>query len=235
VRAELFGERGRATSGQELYGHTARLYGKSKHMNALAQLVCSGVRAEVLRVLFGLGAGELHLREIQRRTGFAIGTVQQDLGKLVKMGLVKRRADGNRVCYSANSRHPLHTDIRRMVLKTVGLADVLARRLRDDRIRCAFVFGSVAAGTDKPESDIDLMVIGNITLRKVCALLSGLGNQLEREVNPHVIGPTELHKRAAEQDHFVTSVLASPRVFVVGTEDELDSVAGQRLAQTTHD
>ena len=66
-------------------------------MNLLAQLICSRVRAEVFRVLFGLKSGELHLREIHRQTGFAIGTVRQDIEKLVKMGLVSRRKDGNRV------------------------------------------------------------------------------------------------------------------------------------------
>ncbi len=140
-------------------------------MNVLAQLVCSRVRAEIFRVLFGLQNGELHLREMQRQTGFAIGTVRQDIGKLVKLGLVIRRQDGNRVYYAANRRHPLHADVRQMVLKTSALADVLAEALSAEGIRCAFVFGSLAAGTANAESDIDLMVIGHIGLRKVCGLL----------------------------------------------------------------
>ncbi len=69
-----------------LYGETERMYGKSERMNSLAQLICSRVRSEIFRVLFGVKAGELHLREIQRQTGFAIGTVRQDIGKLIKLG-----------------------------------------------------------------------------------------------------------------------------------------------------
>ncbi len=164
-------------------------------MNVLAQLVCSRVREAIFRVLFGLRNGELHLREIQRQTGFALATVRQDIGKLVKLGLVTRRQDGNRVCYTANQRHPLHAEIRQIVLKTSGLADVLAAALSSDGIRCAFVFGSMAAGTPNPESDIDLMVIGNIGLRKVCALLTGVGDRLGREINPHVLSFAEFHKR----------------------------------------
>ena len=100
-------------------------------MNLLAQLVCSRVRAEIFRILFGLRSGEIHLREIQRQTGFALGTVQQDIEKLVKMAVVTRRKDGNRVYYAANSKHPLTADIRHLVLKTTGLADVLGLALRN--------------------------------------------------------------------------------------------------------
>jgi hypothetical protein len=78
-----------------LYGNTAQMYGESEHMNSLAGLICSQVRAEIFGVLFGVKAGALHLREIQRQTGFAIGTVRQDIGKLVNLGLVKSRRDGN--------------------------------------------------------------------------------------------------------------------------------------------
>ena len=195
-------------------------------MNILAQLVCSRVRAEIFRVLFGLEIGELHLREIQRQTGFAIGTVRQDIGKLVKLEMVTRRKDGNRVCYSANPRHPLYAEIRQMVLKTVGLADVMADALNADGIRCAFVFGSVASGAVKPESDIDLMVIGKVGLRKVAALLSGLVDRLGREINPYVLTPAEFDKRIREEDHFLTSVLASRKIFVVGSEHDFETMAG---------
>jgi predicted transcriptional regulator len=95
--------------------------GKSERMNTLAQLICSRIRAEIFRVLFGPGAEELHLREIQRRSGFAVGTVRQDIEKLVNLGVVMRRKDGNRVYYAANRHHPLYDEIRRMVLKTIGL------------------------------------------------------------------------------------------------------------------
>jgi predicted nucleotidyltransferase len=177
-------------------------------------------------VLFGLGAGELHLREIQRQTGFALGTVRQDIGILVKLGLVTRRQDGNRVYYAANPHHPLVSEIRQLVLKTVGLADVLGVALKSDSIRSAFVFGSLANGTAQPVSDIDLMVIGNIGLRKVSALLAGVGNRLGREINPHVLSPAEFDKRVREPDHFLSSVLATPKIFVVGSEHDLEAMGG---------
>ncbi len=194
-------------------------------MNLLAQLICSRARAEILRVLFGLRSGEVHLREIQRQTGFAIGTVRQDLEKLVKVGLVTRRKDGNRVYYAANEVHPLVNDIRGLVLKTAGLADVLAESLGDERIRCALVFGSVAAGTAGAESDVDLLVIGDIGLRKLSELLTGVSDRLGREINPHVLTPAELAKRVRAKEHFVTSLMRSEKIFVKGSQHELDAMA----------
>jgi len=112
-----------------MYGCTERLYGISEHMNILAQLVCSRVRAEVFRLLFGISSVPLHLRDLQRQAGFSVGTVRQDVEKLVKLGLVSRRKDGNRVYYSANETHPLFPDIRSLVLKTSGLTEVLRKAL----------------------------------------------------------------------------------------------------------
>jgi predicted nucleotidyltransferase len=193
-------------------------------MNSLARLICSRVRAEIFRILFGVRAGELHLREIHRQTGFALGTVTQDLGKLVKLQLVSSRRDGNRVYYSANQRHPLYPEIRLLVLKTSGLVDVLSEALETGNIQCAFVFGSVASGTENADSDIDLMVIGDISLRKVSSLLSAAGNQLGREINPHVMSSAEFARRVHEKDHFVTSVLANPRIFVKGSAHDLEGM-----------
>ena len=209
-----------------MYGHARQSYGISIRMNLLEHLVCSRVRAGIFRVLFGLRSGEVHLREIQRQTGFAVGTVRQDLGKLAELGLVTRRRDGNRVYYAANEKHPLCGDIRQLTLKTVGLSDALGAALNADDIHCAFVFGSVASDTVGAESDIDLMVIGDVGLRKVSALLSGLGNRLGREINPHVLKAAEFAKRVREKEHFISSLISSPKIFVVGTQDELEIMGG---------
>jgi uncharacterized protein len=190
-------------------------------MNSLAHLICSRVRAEIFRALFGIKNGELHLREIERQTGFAIGTVRQDIGKLLQLGLVTSRRDGNRIFYAANERHPLYSEIRSLVLKTVGLTDVLAESLKDDDIQCIFIFGSIASGTEGAISDIDLMIIGNVGLRKIAGKLAAVGNRLEREINPHVMNAAEFARRIREKDHFVTSLMATPRLFVKGSEDVL--------------
>ncbi len=195
-------------------------------MNRLEDLLSSRVKAGVFRLLFGPSATELHVREMERRSGLADATVRQELRRLRRLGLVEERRAGNRAYYRANRRHPLYADIRNIVLKTVGLVDLLREALDDPGIRVAFVFGSVGAGEEDSGSDIDLMVIGSIGLRRVAELLSGVSAQVGREVNPHVLTPEEYRKRRKTRDHFVGSVLGAPRLMVVGGEDELAAVGG---------
>jgi DNA-binding transcriptional ArsR family regulator len=110
-------------------------------MALLAELLSSKVRAEIFRLLFGIRERELHVREIERQSGFSIATVRQELQKLLKMQLLKTKKDGNRLYYRANTEHPLYPDIRTIVLKTSGLVEVLKRALNKKGIRVAFVFG----------------------------------------------------------------------------------------------
>ena len=99
-------------------------------MGILAELLSSRIRAGIFRILFGVAPDtELHMREIERRTGFAIGTVQKELHKLHRLDIITRVKDGNRVYYHANTAHPLYPDIRGLVLKTSGLADVIKNAL----------------------------------------------------------------------------------------------------------
>lgn len=194
-------------------------------MMTLVDIVSSKRKAEILRLLFGVEAREVHLRELARQSHLAVRTIQQELARLEKVGLVNARRDGNRVYYRANRNNPAYTDIRNLVLKTAGLANVFRRALRQPDVQVAFVFGSVAAETAGPESDIDLMVIGGIGLRRVAGVLSGMAAKLGREINPHVLTAQEFGKRKRTGDHFISSVLATPRLFIVGTEHELAELA----------
>jgi len=193
-------------------------------MNLLAQLVCSRVRAEILRLLFGGDGARVHLRELERRSGLAVTTLRQDLRKLVGMDLVVEEKDGNRTCFSANRDHPLYPDLRSLVAKTVGAAEVLRQALGTQGIAVAFVFGSVARGAEKAGSDVDLMVIGTVGLRELSRRLSGVADRLGREVNPHAMAPAEFRRRLAVGEHFVTAVMGAERLFVVGGPDELGAV-----------
>jgi predicted nucleotidyltransferase len=193
-------------------------------MNTLAELLSSRVKAEVFRLLFGPGAEGLHVREIGRRARLADATVRQELRKLARLGLVEVRRDGNRACYAANPKHPLYPEIRNLVLKTSGLADVLREALMHPGIRVALVFGSVAAGKERPESDVDLLVIGSVGLRQLAKLLSRPGEVLSREINPHVMSADEFLRRQRAHDHFISSVLSGPRLFLIGDERELEAM-----------
>ena len=196
-------------------------------MNVLAEILSSRVKAEIFRLLFGVDQRELHVREIQRQSGFSVGTVQQELRRLSRLGLIVSRRDGNRVYFQANAQHPLAADIRNLVLKTSGLVEVLREALSCDEIKLAFVFGSLASGAERAHSDVDLMVIGSIGLRQLTKLLSGVSARVGREVNPHIMTIGEFKKRRKTRDHFLTTVLAAPRLFVKGNEHELETMGGQ--------
>ena len=193
-------------------------------MSTLAELLSSRARAAVFHFLFGLHRAELHVRALARQSGLNEATLRQELRKLKALDLVKARRDGNRTYYRANQDHPLYLEIHGLVLKTSGLVDVLKNALEGAEIQTAFVFGSVAKGDEQARSDIDLMVIGDISFRELTALLSGVSEQVDREVNPHVMTAGEYARRIREGDHFVTRVLSGPKLFVVGTEDELGAV-----------
>jgi predicted nucleotidyltransferase len=194
-------------------------------MNTLADLLSSRVKAEIFRLLFGFGDGELHVREIERRSGLADATVRQALKRLTRLEVVEPRRDGNRTYYHANTEHPLYPDIRNMVLKTSGLADVLREALTHSGIRLAFVFGSMARGNGKAGSDVDLMVIGTISLRQLGRLLSGVATKLGREINPHVLSPEEFVKRK-EDSRALHHYCAKRATLVchIGSDDELKAM-----------
>jgi predicted nucleotidyltransferase len=195
-------------------------------MSLLPEILSSKIRAEVFRILFGVDDIALHLREIERRSGLTVGTVQQELKKLLNIDLIRKRKDGNRVYYQANKEHPLYPDIRNIVLKTSGLAEVIKGALSaNPDIKIAFVFGSVARHEEKAASDVDLMVIGTLGLRKLTGLLMGVSEQVGRDINPHILTEIEFVKRKKSMDHFIAQVLESPKIFITGSQNELDAMA----------
>lgn len=193
-------------------------------MDILSLILSSRVRAEIFRLLFALRDEELHVREIARRSRLHEATVRQELRKLKRLDLIKGRRDSNRVYYRANRNHPLYLEIHRLVLKTSGLIGVLRKALTDTNLRLAFVFGSVAKGETVANSDVDLMVIGNLGLRKLTSLLSGVSATIGREVNAHVMSKDEYHKRLHGRDHFVTHVLKGPKLFIMGNQNDLEAM-----------
>jgi predicted nucleotidyltransferase len=192
--------------------------------NRLSELLSSRARAEIFRLLFGGTGEELHVREIERRSGLNDSTLRQELRKLIRLDLVQSRRDSNRVYYRAKIESPLYPEIRNLVLKTSGLSDVLKSALADRRIRVAFVFGSIARGEEKAGSDVDLMVIGQLGLRDLSRLLSGIEEKIGREVNPHVLREEEFGKRFREKEHFVSNVMETPKIFVIGSQRELEAM-----------
>lgn len=202
-------------------------------MDTLSQILSSRTRAEIFKLLFGTKEEELHIREIERRAQLNDRTIRQELNKLLKLDLVIDRKDSNRVYYRANKANPLYPDIHNLVLKSVGLRDVLWDALNEKGIKIAFVFGSISEGRETSESDVDLFVIGSLGMRKISSLLSGTADKIGREINTHVMTEDEIKKRNSSKDHFIDSVIKSKKLFIIGTEDDLKAVVGKRLVENS--
>lgn len=182
----------------------------------LSELFTSDSRAEIMRILFDGEGKEHYLREMEKLTHIQINSLQKEVKHLSKIDLIKARKDGNRIYYKANTENPIYADLVSIVEKTVGVVSLLKEKLNDDKIECAFVFGSMASNKEKATSDIDLIVVGDLGMRALTKLLSGLQEKLGREINPHIYTKDEFKKRIKSKDHFVTSVLKEEIKPIIG-------------------
>lgn len=191
-------------------------------MNLLAQIFSSQVRAEIFRLLFDGHKTSIHLRDLQRKSGLSIGTIQKEIGRLRDLDLVTSERDGNRLYYTANTDHPLYNEICGIVEKTSGIAERLKETLNSIKgIECAFIFGSYAKGEEKSQSDIDLIVIGNIGLRTLSSVFKNISERTQREINPHVYSIKSWKEKLKKRDHFIKSVLSEKKIFLIGDENVL--------------
>jgi len=191
--------------------------------SSLAGALFSKTQQRVLGVLFGRPDQSFFANEIVRLAGGGFGAVHRELAALEAAGLVTATRIGNQKHYQANRQAPIFEELRGIVAKTVGVADVLREALMPlkPRIRTAFVYGSVAKGTDTAGSDIDLMVVADkVQYADIFKLVSEAERRLGRKVSPTVVAPADLAKRRGE-DSFHSRVLEQAKIFVMGSEDDL--------------
>jgi predicted nucleotidyltransferase len=191
--------------------------------NGLEALFASATLGKLLCLFMLDPEREFYQRELQRLTGAHLRQLQRDLSRLEASGLMESRVHGNRTYYRGVPGHPAFGDLRAAVLKTIGLGDRLREALEGlgDAVALAFIFGSVARGEDVAGSDVDLLVVGSATRRAVAAALAPAGIEVGRELNPFILSAEEFAAKRREGDHFLASVLADGRIWVVGDEAEL--------------
>ena len=190
----------------------------------LAGALFSPVQQRVLGLLFGQPGRRFQSAELIRLAESGTGAVHRQLGRLEKSGWVKVTRVGNQKHYQANADCPAFTELRGLIAKTVGLVEPLRRVLEPlaDEIEAAFVYGSIAKGTDSADSDIDLFVISNrVGHPELFTALQAAESALGRSVNPNVTTPREWRARRRETDSFVARIAAQPRLFVIGSDDDL--------------
>ena len=193
-------------------------------VSGIADALFTKVQQRVLAVLFGNPGRSFYANEVIALAGSGTGAVQRELARLEAAGLVTVTRVGRQKHYQANAAAPVFEELRGLVLKTSGLADVLRNALAPlaAQISAAFVYGSVAKRQDTAKSDIDLMVVSDsLTYADVFGALEPLSAKLGRAINPTVYSRRELARRRKEDNAFVTRVLAQPKVWIIGTEDDL--------------
>ena len=190
---------------------------------SIATALFSDSQSRVFQWLFGQPGREFHLSELRRLTGLGSASLQRELNRLSKAGLVRSERVGNLRRFQANPQSPVYGELVGLTRKTLGVEPVLREALLPlaPGLQAAWVYGSVAKQTDTAQSDIDVMLIGeNLRLAKVLELLVPLEAQLGRKINPTCYTPAEFQRRRAEPDSFVNRVLAQPILPLMGDAHE---------------
>lgn len=192
-------------------------------MSLLSEIVFKEYRRRVLGLLLLTPDESYHVREIARLTGTVAGTLHKELTKLAEAGVLLREPQGKQVYYRANTDCLIFEELASILRKTSGVKDILAEQLRprSDDIKAAFVFGSVASGKATAESDIDVLVIGDLSFSDAVKALYPAQDVLGREINPKVYNHNEWQKAIQEQSSFIKDVMEKPKLFLIGSKDDI--------------
>jgi predicted nucleotidyltransferase len=198
----------------------------------LGRLLGSNLRAKVLGWLFTHPDERYFVRQLTSLVAGDSTNISRELARLEKTGILVSTTEGKQKYYQANRQSPLFNELHGLIIKTVGVADVLRSALAPfiGQIKVAFIFGSIASGDERTRSDIDVMIVGRISFEDVVSLLSPAEQKLRREINPVVYPITELKRKVREDHHFVKTVLEGEKIFLIGNEDELAKLVSKETS-----
>ena len=192
--------------------------------SGMANALFSKVRQRVLGLLFGNPHRSFYANELIALAQSGTGAVQRELAALSEAGLLTVKRQGNQKHYQANADAPVFSELHGLVLKTMGLADVLRAALAPlaPEIELAFVYGSVAKQQDMADSDIDVMIVSTgLGYADLFGALESATATLGRKVSPTLYTPAEMTKRMSQDNAFVTRVLRQPKIWLIGNEEQL--------------
>ena len=194
----------------------------------LEELFGSRARVIILKTFLLDLERDFYQREISTITNLPIRAVQREVERLEKIGLVEKQIRGNRKYYRCRRDFPIFEELKSIILKTVALGNVLKDYLqkKKEKIELAFIYGSFAKGEENISSDIDLLLVGNITSKEASMLLSPAKNSLRREINFIVYDEKEFLKK--KESHFLKQVLKEPKIFLVGNEGDIKRILKSR-------
>ncbi len=195
------------------------------NISNLADALFPKVRQRVLAVLFGQPDRSFYANEVIALAQSGTGAVQRELADMAQVGLITVTKVGNQKHFQANTQSPVYTELRGLVLKTVGLADVLRSALAPlvNRIDTAFVYGSMANQQDTAQSDVDVMLISpTLSYADVFGALESASQQLKRKINPTLYTPDEFAQRLDQDQAFITRVMQQPKIWLIGKLEQMN-------------
>ena len=207
---------------------------RTNQPDRLATVLFGKGKRAILAQLLGSPDRRFFVREIARGASVTASTLTRDLAALTEAGILERAQDGRQVYYQANHRCPVFEELKGLVTKTFGYADVLRGMLLPfaDRISLALVYGSVARGEQTSQSDIDLMIVGDVGIAGFSERLLEVEQRLSRSINPTVFSKREFCEKIRAENHFVMSVLSRPVIFLIGDNDDLERLASRKPAKS---
>lgn len=197
----------------------------------LADALFSKTQQRVLGPLFVNPDRSYFANELVRLAASGIGAVHRELAALEAAGLVTAKRMGNQKHYQANRAAPIFEELRGIAVKTFGVGEALREALEplSAKIRLAFVYGSLAKGSDTAASDVDLMVISDdLAYADLFSVVSDAEKRLGRKVNPNVYSPNEVRRKLAAGESFMSRVLQQPKIFILGSQHDLRELAKAR-------
>jgi predicted nucleotidyltransferase len=201
--------------------------------DTLSSALFGKCRRAILALLYSHPDEDFYLRQIARFVEAGQGGVQRELQRLTDAEIIRRTPRGRGAFFQANRHCPIFPELQGLILKTAGVVEVLKAALMPlhERIQLAFVYGSIAKRQPRRGSDIDLFVIGPTSFGELAEALAQTQSQLARDVNPTVYDVVDVQRRLATRHHFVSAVLDGPKLFVIGSQHELDQLVRRRVAR----
>ena len=195
----------------------------------IADALFPKTRQAILAATYGEPRRWWYMRELARHLRLTPSSLQRELASLVMGGILLQRREGKHVYFQAATDSPIFQELHGLILKTVGLADVIQDVLNplEDRIKWAFIYGSVARFNEHSASDVDLMVIGRVGLADVSSPLRKAERQLNRAVNPTTYTTDEFTAKVKSNHHFIATVMRSKKLFILGDPREFGRTFGR--------
>lgn len=188
----------------------------------------SRTRQAVMKACFLQPDKWWYMSDLANHLGLTPSSLQRELASLTEAQLLESKKEGNRVYYKANLSSPVVNDLQSILIKTVGVADVLSSALKSflSKVDFAFIYGSLARGEAIAISDVDLMLIGDIKLSQIASVLKSAEKALGREVNATIYTPGEFARKVKARDSFIDTVMRDKKIVLKGSQSELEAMVG---------